>query len=116
MTPRLILQEKGGRLEVRFATGEIGARRFPGEQAFAPPLTAEELEDLRWYVEDYLRAPYAVWEERGQAVSNRLDLYGHKLFDSLFAIGRPGRDAFIHAEGRGKYEFWLHSDDPGFLG
>src|SRR3954451_819131 len=98
MTPRLILQEKGGRLEVRFATGEIGARRFPGEQAFTPPLTAEELEDLRWYVEDYLRAPYAVWEDRGQAVADRLARDSRKLFDSLFGPGKPGSDAFVHAE------------------
>jgi hypothetical protein len=116
VTPRLIVQESGGELEFRFATGEIDDRRFPGEQAFSPPLTTEELEDLRWYVEDYLRAPYAVWEDRGQAVADRLDGYGHKLFDSLFGLGKPGRDAFVHAEGQGDYEIWLRSDDPGFLG
>ena len=116
MTPRLIVQESGGALEFRFATGEIDDRRFPGEQAFSPPLTTEELEDLRWYVEDYLRAPYAVWEDRGQAVADRLDAYGHKLFDSLFGPGKPGRDAFVHAEGQGDYELWLCSSDPGFLG
>lgn len=31
------------------------------------PLDAETLEDLRWYLEDYLRAPFGVWQERGTA-------------------------------------------------
>jgi hypothetical protein len=36
------------------------------------PLDAGALEDLRWYVEDYLLAPFGVWEDRGPAVAGRL--------------------------------------------
>ena len=34
------------------------------------PLTAEELEDLRWYLEDYLRAPFGVYEDRGPRIAD----------------------------------------------
>src|ERR1700685_3713268 len=36
------------------------------------PLDADALEDLRWYLEDYLLAPFGVWEERGPAVQGKL--------------------------------------------
>ena len=38
----------------------------PEEVSRAPvgwPLAADALEDLRWYLEDYLQAPFGVWEE-----------------------------------------------------
>jgi hypothetical protein len=31
------------------------------------PLDGDALEDLRWYLEDYLLAPYGVWQEQGPA-------------------------------------------------
>ena len=34
------------------------------------PLDADVLEDLRWYLEDYLRAPFGVYGHRGVAVAN----------------------------------------------
>ena len=40
--------------------------------ALAWPLDADALEDLRWYLEDYLRAPFGVYEDRGPAVVARL--------------------------------------------
>jgi hypothetical protein len=36
------------------------------------PLAAEELEDLRWYLEDYLRAPFGVYEDRGPRIAGEL--------------------------------------------
>jgi hypothetical protein len=35
---------------------------------FSSPLGDAEREDLRWYLEDYLIAPFAVYEERGRNV------------------------------------------------
>src|SRR5439155_12778855 len=36
------------------------------------PLGAGELEDLRWYLEDYLLAPFGVYETRGSKVAGQL--------------------------------------------
>ena len=56
-----------------------------------PPLDDEALERLRWYLEDYLRAPYGVYEDRGRAVAEGLAGWGEALFDSAFVrdIGAP---------------------------
>jgi hypothetical protein len=42
------------------------------------PLDQDVLEDLRWYLEDYLRAPFGVWGDRGSAISGRLASPGAK--------------------------------------
>jgi hypothetical protein len=58
------------------------------------PLGGEELEDLRWYVEDYLRAPFAVYEQRGAEIAGRLPEWGRRLFAAVFGTG-PARDAYV---------------------
>jgi hypothetical protein len=72
-----------------------------GPVPFSSPLGEDEREDLRWYLEDYLIAPYAVYEERGHKVEERLPEWGTSLFDSVFGaaaspvtmpISRRGRD------------------------
>src|SRR6202011_4690924 len=48
---------------------------LPEEVSRAPlkwPLDADALEDLRWYLEDYLQGPYGVWEERGPSIREKL--------------------------------------------
>ena len=47
------------------------------------------------YLEDYLIAPYAVYEERGRGIEARLPEWGHSLFESLFGAGKPGHDAYL---------------------
>jgi hypothetical protein len=39
---------------------------------FAWPLDGEAPEDLRWYLEDYLQAPFGVREDRGLWIHDRL--------------------------------------------
>jgi tetratricopeptide (TPR) repeat protein len=71
-------------------------------------------EDLRWYLEDYLIAPFAVYEERGQQIRMRLRQWGETLFNSIFGPGQPGRDAYLQAQG-GPPELSLISRSPTFL-
>ena len=52
---------------------------LPEEVSRAPlawPLDGDALEDLRWYLEDYLLAPFGVWEDRGPAVQAKLAGWG----------------------------------------
>jgi tetratricopeptide (TPR) repeat protein len=78
------------------------------------PLDADALEDLRWYLEDYLRAPFGVWEDRGPAVQARLASWGNQVFASVFGPG-PARDAYKQARSQG-LPLVLRSGDPGLLG
>ena len=60
------------------------------------PLDDEALEDLRWYLEDYLRAPFGVWEDRGPRIQAQLAGWGEAVFASVFGSG-PARDAYQRA-------------------
>jgi tetratricopeptide (TPR) repeat protein len=90
---------------------------LPQEVSRAPlawPLGADALEDLRWYLEDYLAAPFGVWEDRGPAVQKRLAGWGDQVFGSVFGAG-PARDAYQRARDKG-LEVVFRSADPGLLG
>jgi tetratricopeptide (TPR) repeat protein len=71
--------------------GEPGVLRWP--------LDANGLEELRWYLEDYLRAPFGVYEDRGPAVAARLASWGQEVFGAVFGPG-PARDAYQRMRAR----------------
>ncbi len=77
------------------------------------PLDAAALEDLRWYLEDYLLAPFGVWEDRGPTVAGKLAGWGEQAFESVFGPG-PARDAYQRARDQG-LELVFRSADPGLL-
>jgi hypothetical protein len=77
------------------------------------PLDAEALEDLRWYLEDYLLAPFGVWEDRGPAVAEKLARWGDEVFASVFG-GGAARDAYVEAQQHG-LEVVFRSSDPALL-
>jgi tetratricopeptide (TPR) repeat protein len=90
---------------------------FPQEVSRAPlawPLNAEALEDLRWYLEDYLLAPFGVWQDRGPEVRGKLTGWGDLVFGSVFGDG-PARFAYERARDRG-LEVVFRSAEPGLLG
>ena len=54
-------------LEGEYPSGPAGA---PFELVW--PLDADALDDLRWYLEDYLRVPFGVYGDRGPQVAGLL--------------------------------------------
>ncbi len=99
------------------AAGIVPADGLPEEAsrtAFGWPLDAEAQEDLRWYLEDYLSAPFGVWEDRGPAIAERLAEWGDLVFGSVLG-GGPARFAYERARDRG-LEVVVRSADPGLLG
>ena len=90
---------------------------FPELVSRAPlawPLDKDALEDLRWYLEDYLQAPFGVWEERGPAVQGKLAGWGDQVFGSVFGPG-PARDVYQRARDKG-LEVVFRSAEPSLLG
>ncbi len=67
MANRLIVEETpSGAVSVLLRReGQDFDEPFGEAIPFAPPLDTSTLKDLRWYLEDYLIAPYAVWEDSG---------------------------------------------------
>jgi tetratricopeptide (TPR) repeat protein len=90
---------------------------LPEEVSRAPlawPLDGDALEDLRWYLEDYLLAPFGVWEDRGPAVQERLAGWGDAAFGAVFGAG-SARDAYQRARDR-DLEVVFRSAEPRLLG
>ncbi|HXL92093.1 MAG TPA: tetratricopeptide repeat protein [Streptosporangiaceae bacterium] len=74
------------------------------------------LDDLRWYLEDYLRAPFGVYGERGPQVEARLAGWGEAAFAAVFGAG-AGRDAYVRMRAQqGDAELVFRSRSPALLG
>ncbi|HUN34345.1 MAG TPA: tetratricopeptide repeat protein [Trebonia sp.] len=120
MTDRLIVDlitggnGEGGAVRV----GSVRDAELPSssdEAALAWPLDTDALEDLRWYLEDYLIAPFGVYEDRGARVAAGLDDWGRSVFASVFGSG-PARDTYLTMRARGDVELVFRSSAPGLLG
>ncbi len=115
MTGKLFVREHEGQVQVSWhAPGQIAAEGGPYEP-FESPLSGQDLEDLRWYLEDYLVAPYAVYEDRGREIEGRLPAWGQALFASVFGSGREGGKIYQRTAGRKDWELWIASDSAPFL-
>jgi len=86
-----------------------------GARELTWPLDGNDLEDLRWYLEDYLSVPFGVYEERGEAVAASIDRWGHAIFEAVFGTG-PARDAYQATRGRGGTELVIRSSSAAILG
>ena len=91
-----------------------GVPELVSQARLAWPLDADALDDLRWYLEDYLLAPFGVWEDRGPAVQAKLRGWGELAFGAVFHSSRA-RDAYQRARDQG-HEMVFRSADPGLLG
>ncbi|WP_181362148.1 CHAT domain-containing protein, partial [Streptomyces sp. MA5143a] len=101
MTERLLLEvAEGGRVTVQsWPAGELIPSRVGEPVALDQPLDGPVLEELRWYLEEYLRAPFGVYGERGLQVAAELPGWGEQVFSAVFGAG-PARDAYLRARTR----------------
>ncbi|MGP4010775.1 tetratricopeptide repeat protein [Streptomyces sp. 4N124] len=102
MTERLLLDiAQDGRVTVSaWRAGESLPDRVGDPFPLIWPLDGAALEELRWYLEDYLRAPFGVYGERGPRVEMELPKWGAQIFEAVFGSG-PARDAYTRARARG---------------
>lgn len=80
--------------------GEPDSREVAPPAPFTWPMDEHDLQDLRWYLEQYLRTPFGVYTDRGREVEAQLRRWGAKIFEAAFRVG-PARDAYIRARTRG---------------
>jgi tetratricopeptide (TPR) repeat protein len=113
MVDRLLVELSGdGQITVSMPQ-DGGPREAVSRVLLEWPLDGDALEDLRWYLEDYLRGPFGAWEERGPAILLRLPTWGHQIFDSVFG-SRLAKDAYQRAREQG-LELVFCSSEPGML-
>jgi tetratricopeptide (TPR) repeat protein len=73
----------------RAAVGSGAAERFE----LSWPLEERDTDELRWYLEDYLRVPYGVYADRGRVVADALEQWGNDVFGALLGPA-PARRAY----------------------
>ncbi|MFE1596668.1 CHAT domain-containing protein [Nocardia sp. NPDC058705] len=95
--------------------------RYLAGSAPAPvefPLTNTDLEDLRWYLEDYPQSSYGAHHDRAETISTATATWGRRLFDCVLS-GRDALNAY-HAARRSSsetsMEVVVQSADPAWLG
>lgn len=81
--------DTGYRAQLADATG----RRLFVEVPFAPFLTDDDYEDLRWCLEDYMDLPDGGAVVRAQRIERELEQWGRRLYDALFTA--PDNRAFL---------------------
>lgn len=104
------------RVEVQLEGDVVGSPA--GEPVpWSVPFFEGDLDQLRWYLEDYLQAPFGVYEAQGPSVAARLADWGERLFSSVFGSG-AGRDAYLRVRAREHIgsELYVRSADPRWLG
>ncbi|WP_189841437.1 CHAT domain-containing tetratricopeptide repeat protein [Streptomyces umbrinus] len=102
MAERLVLDvDEDGRVSVSACrANEALSNRVGDPVPLVWPLDGPALEELRWYLEDYLRAPFGVYGERGPRVEAQFPKWGAQVFEAVFGSG-PARDAYTRARARG---------------
>jgi tetratricopeptide (TPR) repeat protein len=93
------------------------APRFAPPVTFEHPFDSKALDDLRWYLEEYLRFPYGLEPENAKKIELKLQAWGQQLFDLVFRSSEKARDFFQEATRAGldKCEISIVSDNPAVL-
>ncbi|NUR02638.1 MAG: tetratricopeptide repeat protein, partial [Streptomyces sp.] len=118
MTDRLVVDfREDGQVGVSVQRdGDLVPDPVGDPMPLASPLDAAALADLRWYLEDYLAAPFGVYGDRGAKVENLLREWGEGLFGAVFGSG-AARDAYVRTRSRGNpVEVVFRSAAAGPLG
>lgn len=88
----------------------------PDASSFSWPLSQDDHEGLRWYLEDYLSVPFAVYEERGAELASGLATWGEAIFDVLFGSS-VARNAYeLVRTSTARTELIIRSSSPALLG
>jgi tetratricopeptide (TPR) repeat protein len=80
------------RYRVEVALERSGFARLAAMSEFNFTLTAQEREDMRWYLEDYLQYPIDPAPQIAGRIESRLDEIGRELFRSIFHSSEDARD------------------------
>lgn len=117
VTDRLIVDiGADGRMIMTMRLQDAAPTQIPVPGNLVSPLDNVALDSLRWYLEDYLSAPFGVYGERGRAVARALPAWGEALFGALFG-SRPAREAYARWRARPyDVELVLRSDSADVLG
>src|SRR5689334_12518959 len=76
-------------------------RRIAPEVPFQQLFDQDNLTDLRWYLEEYLRFPYGIFPEKAVKIEQKLQQWGQDLFELVFRSSEKAREFFQEATREG---------------
>ena len=111
---------KGGRVQISWRRGNDVPRNYQNPIPFADPLSPEDREELRWYLEEYLDFPYGGERDRAQQVEKKMTEWGESLFKQIFIQDDSDSNPFMFyceavREGLERCELCISSEEPAFL-
>ena len=78
------IDERKGKYLITARSEREGVGAFSGSAHIEFVLGAEEREDLRWYLEDYLDQPFDPAPQIAARVEGRMEEIGRALFENIF--------------------------------
>lgn len=91
--------------------------RCTSETPFKHPFTEKILQDIRWYLEEYLKFPYGIYPDKAKNIEQDLKTWGLTLFELVFKGTPNGYDYFQEATRTGldDCEICITSENPQIL-
>lgn len=112
-----IMDLKDGHVQMSWQRGNEISSMCQRPIPFSDPLSVEDRQKLRWYLEDYLQFPYGAEEYRARQVERRMEEWGESLFKQIFDSESDTRLFYHEAvrEGYERCELCISSEVPDFL-
>ncbi|NMO88207.1 tetratricopeptide repeat protein [Actinomycetospora sp. TBRC 11914] len=82
-----------GRARISIRIDEQSPKLLVKSVQLTLPLSIKELEELRWYLEDYAQAPYGVYNDRAVRIASEFREWGQRLFSSILS-SQVAREAY----------------------
>ncbi|BAY26859.1 TPR repeat-containing protein [Calothrix sp. NIES-2100] len=112
----LRITHQGETIQLSWQRGYESPRLAP-EVRFQQPFDEDNLTDLRWYLEEYLRFPYGIFPDNAAKIEQKLQHWGQELFELVFRSTEKAREFFQEAtrEGLDNCELGIISDNATVL-
>ncbi|MDJ0705471.1 MAG: hypothetical protein QNJ46_19510 [Leptolyngbyaceae cyanobacterium MO_188.B28] len=112
----LRINQSEGTLQLSWQRGQAAPRTAP-TVPFEHPFDTPVLEEVRWYLEEYLNFPYGLEPDRARQVEQSFQIWGEQLFELIFRSSEEARTFFQEATRAGldHCELAVSSDDPAVL-
>jgi len=109
-----------GKIQVSWQLGSTLTRSYLRQLPLVDPLSSEDRQELRWYLEEYLEFPYGAERDRARQVEQRMEIWGEALFCQVFEKVEAASDPLgfyqeAGGDGLDNCEVCIRSDDPAFL-
>ncbi|MCP4456840.1 MAG: tetratricopeptide repeat protein, partial [Cytophagales bacterium] len=113
---RLLINHEENQIQLSWQKGS-GIPRTAPPVTFQHPFDKQVLEDLRWYLEEYISYPYGIASQRAERIDRQLKEWGESLFQLVFPKESMAWEFWLEATrlGLDQCEVGISSEDTAVL-